>query len=224
MVNNNNFKYNPNNSSNLNSDVFYSQTNLPSYTYNFSPLPNTYHTQQIPSSYYNVSIPMNLAKSLEGKYFVGYVDRLTFGEGTFAWARLYNPPNSGVNLHVAVWTVSDVARSSYTATIWFNSFFLGTPLESENVTSTNTAINPIPQPKIKLQYSSSSKGFPQGGTKAFIRRGQPEATIVSEEEGKFIFPPGGSFTVFLSNPQNPTIPVTASVAFGWWEESFYPLY
>ncbi|WP_313232138.1 hypothetical protein [Tissierella praeacuta] len=32
-----------------------------------------------PSIEYQVSIPINLAKSLEGKYFVGYADNLSFG-------------------------------------------------------------------------------------------------------------------------------------------------
>jgi hypothetical protein len=31
-----------------------------------------------------VAVPINLAKSLEGKYFVGYADNLTFGNGTNA--------------------------------------------------------------------------------------------------------------------------------------------
>lgn len=69
---------------------------------------------------YTVSVPINLAKSLEGKYFVGYADNLTFGKGTSAWGRLYNPPNSGVNLHVTVWTVADISEGPFRAQIWFN--------------------------------------------------------------------------------------------------------
>jgi len=69
--------------------------------YFYYPRPAIYQ----PSLDYTVAIPINLAKSLEGKYFVGYADELTFGIGTSAWARLYNPPCSGVNLHVTVWTV-----------------------------------------------------------------------------------------------------------------------
>jgi hypothetical protein len=54
-----------------------------------SDCPSQYTT--IPSLEYTVAIPINLAKSLEGKYFVGYADNLTFGRGSSAWARLYNP-------------------------------------------------------------------------------------------------------------------------------------
>ncbi len=197
---------------NANTDIYY-QENLPTKnsTFEYTPLYK-------PSLNYNVNIPMNLAKSLEGKYFVGYADYLPFGEGTNAWARLYNPINSGVNLHVAVWTVSDISQTSYTAQIWFNPNPLGFIQESTFVTPSNTAINPLPKPLIKLQYAISTKGLPVVGTRAFIRRGQPGATLVSEEEGKFIFPPGGSFMVFLSNPQTPAKFVSGSIAFGWWEE------
>ena len=38
----------------------------------------------------------------------------------------------------------------------------------------------------------------QQGCESFVRRGQPETTIVDDEQGKFIFPPGGSFLAFLS--------------------------
>lgn len=194
-----------------------------------SNLYNDYYTQQVTqdnnsntSIYpdkltYVVDVPINLAKSLEGKYFVGFADYLSFGEGTNTWARLYNPVNSGVNLHVTVWTVSDVS-SPYTAQIWFNSSAPGLVESSRNVTTANTAMLPLPKAKVNLQYAISTKGIPSGGVLAFLRRGQPGTTLVDDEQGKFIFPPGGSFTVFLSNPQTPTRSASASIAFGWWEE------
>jgi len=189
------------------SNMIYTQENLTDIHY--------------PKQNYSVSIPINLAKSNEGKYFVGYADYLPFGEGTNAWARLYNPPDSGVNLHVAVWSVSDVSQTSFTAQFWFNSTPPGFVEESEFVTPANT-LSPLPTPKIKLQYAVSTKGFPTGGVKAFIRRGQPGTTLVDDEQGKFVFPPGGSFLIFLFNPQMPSLFVSGSIAFGWWEEPIIP--
>ncbi len=168
---------------------------------------------------YTVSVPINLAKSLEGKYFVGYADNLIFGKGTSAWGRLYNPPNSGVNLHVTVWTVADISEGPFRAQIWFNAVPPGTPQDSQLVTPANLAFCPTPTPRIRLQYASTVTGEPTGGIKAFVRRGQPETTLVDDEQGKFIFPPGGSFLVFLSNPETPDISAEGRVAFGWWEES-----
>lgn len=195
---------------------------LPYGPYAYNPhcnLPNPSIFQ--PSIEYQVSIPTNLAKSLEGKYFVGYADELTFGNGTSAWARLYNPPYSGVNLHVTVWTVSDVSDSTFRAQIWFNTLPPGTPHESTLVTPSNLAFCPPPSPKVKLQYSTNVNGEPIGGIKAFVRRGQPESTIVDDEQGKFIFPPGGSFLIFLSNPEMPDKFTSGRVAFGWWEEPIF---
>lgn len=167
---------------------------------------------------YTVSVPINLAKSLEGKYFVGYADNLTFGKGTSTWARLYNPINSGVNLHVTVWTVTDVSESVFRAQIWFNTQPPGIPQESTLVTPANLALCPLPCPKIKLQYATNVEGNPSGGIKAFVRRGQPETTLVDDEQGKFIFPPGGSFLIFLSNPEASDLEASGRIAFGWWEE------
>lgn len=180
----------------------------------YCPIPSLYR----PSLDYTVSIPINLAKSLEGKYFVGYADNLSFGQGASAWARLYNPPNSGVNLFVTVWTVSDIAESTFRAQIWFNTIPPGTPQDSPLVTPANTALCPLPSPRIKLQYAVNVIGDPTGGIKAFVRRGQPETTLVDDEQGKFIFPPGGSFLIFLSNPETPELAAAGRIAFGWWEE------
>lgn len=196
------------------------------YNMNFPPQPymclpaTSYPEPSIykPTLEYMVSIPINLAKSLEGKYYVGYADNLNFGMGTSAWARLYNPINSGVNLHVTVWTVSDVSESPFRAQIWFNTTPPGTPLDSPLVTPANLAFYPPPIPNVKLQYASNVTGDPVGGIKAFARRGQPETTLVDDEQGKFIFPPSGSFLIFLSNPETPELAASGKVGFGWWEE------
>lgn len=216
-VNMNNYLNGKNQKSNdiYNSNMFYSRNsrllnNIPENTGNT--VINHKEMQ------YAVDVPINLAKSLEGKYFLGYADYLPFGEGTNTWARLYNPENSGVNLHVTVWTVSDVSQTSYTAQMWFNSTPPGLAQESTNVTPANTAIVPLPSPHVKLQYGSSVRGLPLGGVLAFIRRGQPGATMLDDEQGKFIFPPGGSFMIMLSNPQTPARLASGSIAFGWWEE------
>jgi hypothetical protein len=168
-----------------------------------------------------VNIPIELYKSLIGEYFIGYADNLNFGMGTSAWARLYNPIDSGVNLHVNVWTVTDISESTFRAQFWFNADPPGIPIFSPLVTCTNTAIIPNPHPNIKLQMASDVEGEPSGGVKAFVRRGQPEVTLVETENGKLIFPPGGSFLVFLSISDVPDVAASGRVAMGWWEESIY---
>jgi hypothetical protein len=200
---------------------------------NYTPMMNTSNysnklvtssqTQQPVSSrtsslYYIADIPIGLAKSLEGKYFVGMAEDLEFGNATNAWARLYNPPDSGMNLFVNVWTASDITSTPFRVQIYFNSNPPGIIQQSDSVTPANTALVPLSQPQAILEYAIGVRGVPQGGTKAFSRVGSAGTTINSEEQGKFIFPPGGSFLVFLSNPERPTIPAIGKIAFGWWEE------
>lgn len=171
----------------------------------------------------NVNIPIELYESQKGKYFIGYADNLSLKNGTSAWARLYNPCNSGVNLYVNVWTVTDISQSPFRAQFWFNSNPPGTPLESTLVTPSNTAIRPAPSPKVKLQLASDVAGEPVGGVKAFVRRGEPGTTLVETENGKLIFPPGGSFLVFVSITDTSYMGASARIAFGWWEENIsYP--
>ena len=165
-----------------------------------------------------VSIPMELYQSLRGAYFIGYADEMYFVPGRGAWARLYNPPDSGVDLFVNVWTVSDVDETAFRAQFWFNAIAPGQIIYESPTTPTDTAIVPPPVPRVRLQYANDVDGLPQGGIKAFVRRGQPETTLVETENGKLIFPPGGSFLVFLSAPENPQAAASGRVAFGWWEE------
>lgn len=171
-----------------------------------------------------VNIPIELYKSVIGEYFIGYADNLTLGRGASAWARLYNPPRSNVNLHVNVWTVTDISNVPLRAQFWFNTVPPGTPQELAVVTPSNTALRPEPTPKIRLQQASDVVGDPTGGVKAFVRRCEPEMTLVETENGKLIFPPGGSFLVFISFAENPEASGSGRVAFGWWEEKIHNCY
>lgn len=164
------------------------------------------------------SMPYSLYLSLQGKYFLGSTNELSFGNERSAWAGLFNPTNSGVNLHVYFWQVSNTGPSPIRAQIWFNSCPPGRPVKVTTVTPGNTALCPPPKPKVKLLQASNVIGEPKDGHKAFVRRAQSEVTIGDEEFGKFIFPPGGSFVIFLSNPETPTEPAKATVNYAWWEE------
>lgn len=168
-----------------------------------------------------VDVPIETYKSLQGQYFIGYADNLSFGNNTSAWARLYNPCHSKVNLFVNVWTVTDVSDAPYRVQFWFNATPPGSPTDSDLVTPSNTSIYPLPKPRIKLQYASNVEGEPSGGIKAFVRRAMPGTTLVESENGKLIFPPCGSLLVFLSTPEAPTASASGRVAFGWWEESIF---
>ncbi len=165
-----------------------------------------------------VNIPIELYHSTVDNYFIGYADNLLLGKGTSAWAGLYNPRNSHVNLHVNVWTVTEISDYPFRAQFWFNADPPGKPTISTLVTPSNTAICPAPVPKVQIQQASNVLGDPTGGVKAFVRRGEPNTTLVETENGKLIFPPGGSFLVFLSLFDSVNVAAQGRIAFGWWEE------
>jgi hypothetical protein len=166
----------------------------------------------------SVNIPVELYESWKGNYFIGYADNLTLGKGKSAWARLYNPQNSGVNLFVNVWTVTELSSQPFRAQFWFNASPPPGPFTEALVTPTNTALRPRPKPNVRLQQASDVKGMPSGGIKAFVRRGEAGTTVVETENGKLIFPPGGNFLVFLSLEGDADVSGEGRIAFGWWEE------
>lgn len=159
-----------------------------------------------------------LYHSLQGQYFVGYADNMLFEKDKNAWAMLYNPPNSGVNLFVNVWTVTDLSEPPLRIQLWFNSMLPGEYIQSKLVSPANTAICPLPKPKIRLLQASNVIGSPEGGVKPIVRRLASNETMVSEDDGKFIFPPGGNFALFLSKTEGVNVLSNVRVSFGWWEE------
>jgi hypothetical protein len=163
-----------------------------------------------------VVLPVSLYQSLQGRYFVGYAENVTASPETNAWAALSNPAGSGVLLYANVITVTNVTGPPFEAEFWFNAQFPGTPVRSDLVTPSNTAINPLPVPKVEILQASNVPNIPPtGGVKVFAQQVFEETTIVFEGNGKYIFPPGGSLTVYLNLIGSLT---TGRVAFGWWEK------
>jgi len=123
-----------------------------------------------------------------------------------------------------VWTITELlGESPIQAQIWFNSTLPGQPIFEPLVTPANQALRPASQPRVHLLKANNVIGNPSGGVKAFVRRTEPETTQVFEEDGKYIFAPGGNPTVFLSKPVTPDKLASGRVGFGGWEEKRYTL-
>ncbi|SDI08963.1 DUF6143 family protein [Desulfosporosinus hippei] len=165
-----------------------------------------------------VSIPNTLSKSLQGKYFIGQTESLTFSNTTNAWGALVNPNNSGVNLFANVYTISNFSDKPFLVQLWFNTDPPGIGAPSTKVSPANTALIPHPVPKVDVQFNQNVTGVPVGGINVFDRIVSPGATLVSEEDGKLIFPSGGNLVLFLTSPGSVPMTFSAIVAFGWWEE------
>lgn len=165
-----------------------------------------------------VAVPYPLYKSLQGKYFVGQTELLTFSNTTSAWGALVNPHGSNVNLFANVFTISNFSDKPFLAQLWYNASLPGPAYVSSKVSPTNTALFPPPVPKVQVQFSQNVSGTPVGGINVFDRIVPPGTTLVSEEDGKPIFPPGGNWAFFLSSLGPEEVSLSAIIAFGWWEE------
>jgi hypothetical protein len=173
-----------------------------------------------------LSIPISLFASSQGEYFVGQTELLVFGQGNNAWAGLVNPRNSEVNLHVNVITFTNFSEVPFTAHIWFNPTLPVKPacssnkcvnaIEATEVSTTNFSLDPLPKPKIELQYVQNFQGFLSGGVNVFNRIVPPKTTLVEDEDCKFIFPPKIAFAVLLESTGSGLL--EARIAFGWCEK------
>jgi len=149
---------------------------------------------------------------------VGQTELLYFSNGKNAWGALFNPCDSQVKLFVNVITVTNISQDNFLAELWFNSQLPGMGTISNKITPANLAICPIPTPEIQLNFSENICGVPKCGVNAFDRMIPAKTTIVEEEDGKFIIPPGENFAVFLAGVEKITLQVR--IAFGWWEERY----
>jgi len=178
-----------------------------------------YHNFYCQPFYQNAAeqVPISLFKSLQGKYFAG-LSREEFGAGKYAWAGLFNPKDSGILLFVNVFTVGNVSEIPFSFQVWLNAAVTGTGKITEMQSPANTAIRPLPKPKVQFLYAENVDAEPTGGTLIFGRRCPAETTIVSEENGKFICAPGGNFLISCLPPETSNEKVLGRIAFGWWEE------
>ncbi len=165
----------------------------------------------------SINIPNPLYQSLRGRYFVGQTETIRLEKGRNAWGGLLNPFHSDVDLFVNAFTITNHSNQPIVAEIWFNPIPPGEPIISDLVTPANTTLSPLPKPKVKIAFEELIKGFPKKGVNAFKRIVPPQSTLTSDEDGKFIFPPGGSFIIFLTTQSNKTI--DSEVAFGWFEKN-----
>lgn len=178
---------------------------------------NNYHIIDYKSIKPNevVSIPISLSRSMQGKYYVGQTGLLWVNNEANGWAGLVNPRNSGVDLFANVLTISNFSDEYLTAEIWLNSSMPKNSNISEKVSPANTALDPPPQNKVDIRYIKSTNRIPKDGTNVFERVVPTNTTLVSEEDGKFIEPPGGSYVVVIKSASPKFSKVI--VAFGWWE-------
>ena len=86
----------------------------------------------------------------------------------------------------------------------------------DKVSPGNTTLSLLPVTKIELQYVQSVGGFPTSGVNVLDTLVGPEGTLVSEDEGKWIIPPGGKFIVFLESLGVELMKTL--IAFCWWQE------
>lgn len=155
--------------------------------------------------------------SLLGNYFLGQTEMISFGGRLQGWGGLINPPDSGVNMFLNAYTISNFSDQPITAEGWLSSKLSGKALTSNHFAAGNQSMLLPSYPKVKIKSANFVSETLKGGTYTFVRRVEPSITLTKHDfQGMYIIPPGSSFVLFFLPPGEVLIHVR--VAFGWWEE------
>lgn len=100
-----------------------------------------------------VNITSPALNSRLGKYFIGQTGLLNFGSGYNAWGGIINPIDSGVNLYIDIFTITNFSTQSFVGEIWLNANTPKNSVVSPTVTPSNQGISPPLIPKAVMKYA-----------------------------------------------------------------------
>ncbi|MEK3854981.1 DUF6143 family protein [Cytobacillus sp. FSL H8-0458] len=165
-----------------------------------------------------VNIPSPSLNSKLGRYFIGKTELLNFGGGYYAWGGIVNPINSGVNLYIDLFTITNFSAQNFISEIWLNADTPKNAVDSFNVTPTNQTVSPPPTPKAVMKNAGYSTEPMTKGVNIFDRIVTQNSTLVSDSHnGSIIIGPGGSFSILLRPPGFHYI--SGTIVLTWWEEN-----
>jgi hypothetical protein len=163
-----------------------------------------------------LSLSVPFFESLRGRYFVGQTSPLAVNNNLNAWIGLVNNRKPYSNIFVNVYTITNSSDEQLTAEIWLNTDFPQFASTTNKTSPANTTISPLPKPVGEIRFLDFTNDYPTRGTNIYERIVPPHETLVIEEDGKFIIPPLGNFTIILRSESFNFS--RAIVAFGWWEK------
>jgi hypothetical protein len=164
-----------------------------------------------------VSITSPALNSRLGRYFIAQTGLLNFGNGYNAWGGIINPINSGVNLYIDIFTITNFSAQNFIGEIWLNAGVPANAEVSSTVTPSNQSISPPPIPKAVMEYADYLTLPMTGGVNIFGRIVASNSTLVSDSHnGSIIIGPGGSFSVLLRPLAAQYF--TGTIVLTWWEE------
>lgn len=176
-------------------------------------MPN--ETNKQPIEVVNITSPA--LNSKRGKYFIGKTGLLNFGGGYYAWGGIVNPIDSGVNLYIDIFTITNYSSQNFISEIWLNAGPPNNAAVSFDVTPTNQAVSPPPKPKAIMKYAGFSTEPMRKGVNIFDRIVTQNSTLVSDSHnGSIIIGPGGSFSILLR--PNGYQYLAGTIVLTWWEE------
>lgn len=150
--------------------------------------------------------------SLNGSFFIGQTNLLTFGDNTTAVAALHNPIGSDAYLYVSAISIDNISATPFLCKFWYLSMPSTTLTASTNVLSPNTTIVSNPTGEVLFGVPASAVG----GVNLLNRVTPAYLTVLREDYGETILAPG-QYLIATLECIDPTQMASAYVSFGWWE-------
>lgn len=165
-----------------------------------------------------VNITSPALNSRLGRYFIAQTGLLNFGNGYNAWGGIINPIDSGVNLYIDIFTITNFSTESFLGEIWLDADAPVIAVDSATITPSNQAISPPPIPNAVMKDASYFAGPMSGGVNIFGRIVTPNSTLVSDSHsGSIIIGPGGSFSILLKPLASQY--TSGTIVLTWWEDA-----
>ena len=165
-----------------------------------------------------VNITSAALNSKMGRYFIAQTGLLNFGGGYKAWGGIVNPVNSGVNLYIDIFTITNFPTQDFIGEIWLNADAPINAVVTSSIIPSNQAISPPPIPNAVMEYVDCLTDSMAGGVNIFGRIVAPNSTLVSDSHnGSIIIGLGGSFSILL----RPLVSqyIVGTIVLTWWEEA-----
>jgi len=165
------------------------------------------------------AIPHVAVMAAQCRYYLGQTEKMPIGEGTPCCGALVNPDDSGVQLHIQEYFITNCSSQPLEAQVWFGrTGAIPGAKTSAQISPGFVRLAGCPPAQGKILFSSAASETPPSSVAVSTQLLPPLTTSVFEKNGHWILDPGTAMMVFLhaadvrENGKNECL-----FAAAWWE-------
>ena len=176
-----------------------------------------------PYGRYAAAIPYVSAMASQCRYYLGQTEKMRIGVNTHGCGTLANPDDSGVQLYIHEYAVTNFSGKPLEAQIWFGQTksIVGAKISTQ-ISPGLVQLSACPSAQGKILFSSGTTEPPRLGVAVSTKILPPQATSVFEKSGHWILNPGTAMMVSLhSLADSENFKGEFLFSAGWWEQPLF---